>query len=127
MGASTWEGLMPDLATLGGVCAYDRANTGASDGVETPRSLSEAVTDLRALLVSAGVAPPYVLVGHSFGGLLVRLYAAIHPDEVAGIVLVDGTPIDIIDPELACSGLSEAACSAVRSQIRSEPRGRRAL
>ena len=40
---------MPDLATLGGVCAYDRANTGASDGVETPRSLSEAVTDLRAL------------------------------------------------------------------------------
>ncbi|MGA8689305.1 MAG: alpha/beta hydrolase, partial [Methyloceanibacter sp.] len=54
-----------------------------------PRSAGDIVADLRALLVAAGVRPPYVLVGHSFGGLVVRLFASTVPDEVVGLVLVD--------------------------------------
>jgi len=54
-----------------------------------PRSAGDAVTDLHTLLQAAGVPGPYVLVGHSFGGLIVRLYASAYPDEVVGLVLVD--------------------------------------
>ena len=71
------------------VCRYDRAGRGASDAAVSPRNPSEIVADLHALLHRAELAPPYVLVGHSFGGLLVRLFAQRHRDEVAGLVLVD--------------------------------------
>jgi pimeloyl-ACP methyl ester carboxylesterase len=77
------------------VCAYDRPGTVAgsmrsrSDPAPMPRSAGDIVADLRALLAAAGVRPPYVLVGHSFGGLVVRLFASTVPDEVIGLVLVD--------------------------------------
>ena len=68
------------------VCSYDRANApgGASDPAPTPRTAEEVVADLHALLAAAEVPGPYVLVGHSLGGLFVRLYAGRYPDEVAG-------------------------------------------
>jgi pimeloyl-ACP methyl ester carboxylesterase len=77
------------------VCAYHRPGTVAgsqrsrSDPAPMPRSAGDVVADLRALLDAAGVRPPYVLVGHSFGGLVVRLFASTVPDEVVGLVLVD--------------------------------------
>jgi pimeloyl-ACP methyl ester carboxylesterase len=81
------------------VCAYDRPGTVASHGenvlpsrsdpVAQPRTATDAVADLHALLGAGGVPGPYVLAGHSLGGLFVRLYAATYPDEVVGIVLVD--------------------------------------
>lgn len=81
------------------VCAYERPGVAAvldghlvpsrSDPVPMPRTAESVVSDLHALLRAAGVPGPYVLVGHSFGGLLVRLYAATYPDEVVGMVLVD--------------------------------------
>jgi pimeloyl-ACP methyl ester carboxylesterase len=76
-------------------CAYDRPGTpvgdkpSRSDPTPQPRTAGDAVADLHALLAAAGVATPVVLVGHSYGGLVVRLYARTHPDEVAGMVLVD--------------------------------------
>jgi pimeloyl-ACP methyl ester carboxylesterase len=68
-------------------CAYDRAGFGWSTGA--PESMSQDTADLRALLKAANVAGPYVLVGHSLGGLLVRRYAHHYPDAVSGMVLVD--------------------------------------
>jgi pimeloyl-ACP methyl ester carboxylesterase len=88
--------VLESVAGFSRVCAYDRPGTlldldhrGRSDPVRMPRTLAEVVADLHALLGAAGVTPPYVLVGHSFGGMVVRLYASDYPDEVAGLVLVD--------------------------------------
>jgi pimeloyl-ACP methyl ester carboxylesterase len=75
------------------VCGYDRPDAPASHSDPTPiRTAQEVVDDLRALLAAAGEPGPYVLVGHSLGGLYVQLFAYRHPDEVAGLVLVDPTP-----------------------------------
>jgi hypothetical protein len=77
------------------VCAYDRPGTpvgekpSRSDPVAQPTTAEDAVSDLHALLSAAGVAGPYVLVGHSYGGLVVRLFASTYPDDVSGLVLVD--------------------------------------
>jgi pimeloyl-ACP methyl ester carboxylesterase len=65
------------------------------------RTVQDSVDDLHALLDAAGGSGPYVLIGHSFGGLIVRLYASQYPDDVAGLVLVDGMP-----PDLLASGLA---------------------
>lgn len=69
--------------------AYDRAGLGWSDPAAEPRTYDGMARDLEALLTAAGEPPPFVLVGASFGGLLVRAYARLHPDKVAGMVLVD--------------------------------------
>ena len=100
--AAVWSAVQGEVATTTRVCSYDRANVpgGASDPSDptasTPRlrSAAELVADLHALLAAAAVPGPYVLVGHSVGGLIVRLYAATYPDEVAGMVLVDATHED---------------------------------
>ncbi len=91
--------VLPAVARFTRVCAYDRPGTivdpddptdrSRSDPVPQPRAAQETVADLHTLLHAAGVPGPYVLVGHSFGGLFVRLYAATYPDEAAGMVLVD--------------------------------------
>ena len=73
------------------VCSYDRAGYGWSDPVRRPRDSLQLVAELHALLIRAGVAPPYLLVGHSFGGLNMLLFASTHPGEVSGLVLVDAS------------------------------------
>ena len=73
------------------VCVYDRAGRGWSDPAASPPDGAQIATDLHTLLDRAHVPGPYVLAGHSFGGLYVRTYAAKYPDEVAGLVLVDST------------------------------------
>jgi pimeloyl-ACP methyl ester carboxylesterase len=74
------------------VCSYDRANKGRSGSAPTPRTGTGLVRDLHGLLQAAEVPGPYVLVGHSAGGLLVQAYAASHPDEVAGVVALNPVP-----------------------------------
>jgi pimeloyl-ACP methyl ester carboxylesterase len=73
------------------VCVYDRAGRGWSDPADTPQDGARIATDLHTLLHRAGEPGPYVLAGHSFGGLYVRIFAEHYPDEVAGLVLVDST------------------------------------
>lgn len=90
----TWDWVVPDVQRFTRVCAYDRAGLGRSAPGPLPRTSERIVDELRTLLVRARVPGPYVLVGHSFGGLNVRLYAARNPELVAGVVLVDATPED---------------------------------
>ncbi|RYC10603.1 alpha/beta fold hydrolase [Nocardioides zhouii] len=74
------------------VCSYDRANKGRSGSAPTPRTGEDLVSDLHGLLEAAEVPGPYVLVGHSAGGLLVQAYAATFPDEVGGVVALNPVP-----------------------------------
>ncbi len=84
-----WCQLQDEIAHFGCVCLYDRAGYQWSDAVSGPRSLDDRVKDLNTLLAKAHLPGPYVLVAHSYGGFLVRLFARDHRDLVAGLVLVD--------------------------------------
>jgi pimeloyl-ACP methyl ester carboxylesterase len=83
--------ITPAVARHTRVCVYDRAGRGWSQTANTPQDGARIATDLHTLLHSAGIPGPYVLAGHSFGGLYVRIFAAHYPNEVAGLVLVDST------------------------------------
>jgi pimeloyl-ACP methyl ester carboxylesterase len=72
-------------------CWYDRLGVGLSDQDTTRHSALDSVEDLHELLPKTGAKPPYVLVGHSYGGMLALMYAGQHPDDVAGLVLADST------------------------------------
>jgi pimeloyl-ACP methyl ester carboxylesterase len=88
-GLLDWQTVQPKVATFTRVCSYDRSGIGWSDSGPTPRTSQRIVRELHALLSEAGEEGPYVLVGHSFGGANVQLYASEYPEEVAGMVLVD--------------------------------------
>ncbi len=87
--SSTWLFIQPEVAKTTRVCSYDRAGYGWSNPSPYPRTASQRVEELHKLLVNANVQGPYVLVGHSLGGILVRVYDHTYPDEVVGMVLVD--------------------------------------
>jgi pimeloyl-ACP methyl ester carboxylesterase len=96
--SETWDKVQPEIAKFGRTCVYDRAGLGKSERRSNPSYPSEEIVkDLHALLVNAHVAPPLVLVGHSFGGMNVRLYASKYPKEVVGMVLVDSVHEDEMD------------------------------
>jgi pimeloyl-ACP methyl ester carboxylesterase len=89
-----WQLVQPGVAKFARVCSYDRGGMGWSDPGAQPRTSQQIVEELHALLNNAEVEGPYVLVGHSFGGTNVQLYASQYPDEVAGMVLVDSATED---------------------------------
>ena len=84
-----WSLVQPELGRSTRVCAYDRAGMGWSDPGPQPRTPRQIAGELHTLLTNAGIAEPYVLVGHSLAGKNVRLFTIAHPDQVAGMVLVD--------------------------------------
>jgi pimeloyl-ACP methyl ester carboxylesterase len=84
-----WAPFQKEISQFTDVCWYDRAGEGWSDAGPYPRTSVEIATDLHTLLQRAGVPPPYVLAGASFGGVNSRVYAGLYPDEVAGLVLID--------------------------------------
>lgn len=88
-GAQAWSRVQPEVGETTRACAFDRPGYGASDEGPAPRDATRIVGDLKAGLKVAGIAGPYVLVGHSMGGYDMRLFANLHPEEVVGMVLVD--------------------------------------
>jgi len=89
--ANTWRDVLTPIAQFARVCAYDRQGLGTSGRTAAPPSGIEAVETLHALLRAADERPPLVMAGHSYGGMLVRLYATRYPSEVAGLILVDSS------------------------------------
>ncbi len=86
-----WNKVFPEVARTNTVFAYNRPGIGENPATVRPRDGATIIEDLRALLASRNIRPPYVLVGHSAGGLYMQLYARRYPAEVAGLVLVDST------------------------------------
>ena len=84
-----WQGILGGVSRFAHVCAYDRAGLGWSDPVSGPRSFDDRAEDLHSLLQHADIPGPYILVGHSYGGYVVRRFAAAYPKAVSGIVLID--------------------------------------
>lgn len=84
-----WALVQPAVAQFTQVCTYDRAGLGWSEPSPHPRTSAKMVDELHMMLTNAGITGPYVLVGHSFGGINMRLFARQYPDSVVGLVLVD--------------------------------------
>ena len=109
--STSWgETVQPGVAKTTQVCTYDRAGMGWSDAGPLPRDASQFARELHTLLQNAHVPGPYVLVGHSLGGLPVRVFVHEYPEEVAGVVLI----------ELMNSARFNAASAEVLSQSRSQ-------
>lgn len=87
--ALSWARVQPAVAGKTRTVAFDKAGMGFSDPGPLPRTAAAVVDDLRSALAAAGITPPHVLVGHSAGGLQMRLFAFHHPQDVAGMVMVD--------------------------------------
>jgi pimeloyl-ACP methyl ester carboxylesterase len=115
---TTWADVVGGVRGSHRTCSYDRANRGQSGSLAGVRSSADAAVDLHALLASAKIPPPYILVGHSLGGISTRLFAARYADEVVGIVLVDATPSTFVAD--ACAIVDAAQCETFRSDFRPE-------
>jgi pimeloyl-ACP methyl ester carboxylesterase len=123
-GSSVWyRAAQDEVAKVAQVCTYDRAGLGWSDPAPLPRSLDARVDDLHVLLKKSGMKGPFILVGHSMGGLLVRLTAQKYPKDVAGIVTMDssleeinGLP-DSVERSLASARQLDPAIGAIMQGI----------
>ena len=143
-----WSRVQPEVSEFTRACSYDRAGYGWSEPGPSPRHAVRLAAELDRLLLSAGVPPPYVLVGHSFGGLTIRILAARREQTVAGLVLVDtvherqfqhlkaagvGTPTAptgrrfvIINPGIVPEGLPESV-KPLAQRLAEMPKAVRAL
>jgi pimeloyl-ACP methyl ester carboxylesterase len=90
----TWSLVQPEVAQTTRVCAYDFGGFGWSELGPQPPTMEKILAELHTLLINAGIEGPYILVGHSLGGMYVRAYAVRYPEEVVGMVLVDPTHED---------------------------------
>jgi pimeloyl-ACP methyl ester carboxylesterase len=110
-GLLDWQTVQPKVVEFARVCSYDRSGIGWSESGTEPRTSPRIVKELHALLSDAGEEGPYVLVGHSFGGANVQLYASEYPEEVAGMVLVDSA----LDQRVLDKDLRDALAKAAPS------------
>jgi pimeloyl-ACP methyl ester carboxylesterase len=112
---STWADVVGEVRGSHRTCTYDRANTGESSAAAGVRTHADAVADLHTLLGTANIPPPYILVGHSLGGISMRLFATTHADEVVALILVDATPTTFVED--ACAIVDAAQCATFRSDF----------
>ena len=122
-----WAAVAPQVAKSTAVLTYDRAGYGASRVAFDRRSAIEVVADLRGLLEAAGLKPPYVLVGHSLGGLYMQYFARQYPGEVVGLVLVESTHWDqqarMEKESPATAAMTTVLVRSMPSHVRSEYEG----
>ena len=118
---STWDAVQAPVSARTRVCAYNRANIGVSDAAPKPRTTTDMVDDLEHLLAAADEPPPYVLVGFSFGGLVMQQFAASHPDDVAGVVLVESNHPD--EQRQFESHLTRRQIQEDRAEVAGNPEG----
>ena len=88
-GLASWATVQSSAAKFARTLSYDRAGLGQSEPGPKPRAAKQIAAELHTALQKAGIAPPYILVGHSFGGIYARVFADMYPKEVAGMVLID--------------------------------------
>jgi pimeloyl-ACP methyl ester carboxylesterase len=100
-GLTTWSAVLEDVSTFAAVVAYDRAGIGQSNADDQPPTPRRMARQLRALLAATDARPPFVLVGHSWGGLLIRMFAAEYPADVTGLVYVDPTDPRSLEQNIA--------------------------
>lgn len=122
-GMATFQDVAPELATTATVILYDRAGYGGSDATAGARDAAAVERELSALLEQSGVSGPYVLVGHSLGGLYAEYFAAQHPDQVLGVVLEETRPADFTR---RCEGAGISPCTLPASMAWTLPEGGRA-
>lgn len=96
----TWDPILPAVARFAPVLAYDRSGTGESEWDGMPPTPERVGARLSDLLDRLQIVPPYVLVGHSWGGALVRFFAGAHPEQVAGVLYIDPTDITLTKADL---------------------------
>ena len=140
-GSQTWTSVQPGIAANTRVCSYDRAGILWSEPREEPRDADRIATELHSLLYAASEPPPYVMVAHSLGGPLVRVYSERYPSEVVGVVFVDAShpqqwsryPDEVLEAvadvnsRLPARGLLKLAVTTgvyrLRSPLRGDPVG----
>ncbi|MBP1703599.1 MAG: putative hydrolase or acyltransferase of alpha/beta superfamily [Chloroflexi bacterium] len=114
----SWQSIIDGIAKETRVCAYDRAGYGQSEPGPLPRDSGRETEELALLLNKAGIKGPYILVGHSLGGLNMQVFAGKYPDQVAGMLLLDPPPLEWLSggsfPELREMFLQQA--EALQSQ-----------
>jgi pimeloyl-ACP methyl ester carboxylesterase len=98
---NTWSLVQPEISKYTRICAYDRVGLGQSDPGPEPKTYFQVVTDLHTLLGEAGILSPYILVGHSLGGMYMLLFIHRYPGEVLGLILVDSSHPDSFPLSLA--------------------------
>jgi pimeloyl-ACP methyl ester carboxylesterase len=92
--STSWALVQPKVAEFTHVCSYDRAGLSWSDNCAVPRTLHQIVSELSSLLAQAGLSGPYILVGHSFGGAVIRAFANLQSTDVAGLIFVDPVSLE---------------------------------
>ncbi|WP_254636326.1 alpha/beta fold hydrolase, partial [Bacillus sp. GbtcB15] len=92
--SKAWDSVISVLSLLTDVLIYDRAGLGKSESSSRPRTSREMIIELKELVKGTKIELPFILVGHSFGGVNARLYANEYPNDVCGLILVDSTPED---------------------------------
>lgn len=92
----TWQLVQPVVGQTTRVCSYDRAGFGWSEAGPEPRTSQRIAQELHTLLAAGGITGPFILAGHSAGGMHVQVYASQYPDDVVGLVLIDATPAQLM-------------------------------
>jgi pimeloyl-ACP methyl ester carboxylesterase len=124
--AQKWHDIQDRLAETSRVCTYDRAGYGRSEPGPMPRHSQRSADELQLLLKVAGIQGPYVLVGHSLGGLNAQVFASRYPDLVSGLVLIDPPPLDFFTGK-AFSGLYEMASQQTSEYSAAAERARQSV
>ncbi|MBE0703737.1 MAG: alpha/beta fold hydrolase [Afipia sp.] len=109
-----WSWVQPEVAKTTRFCTYDRAGMGYSEAGPLPRNAEQFATELHMLLERANIAGPYVMVGHSLGGLPVRIFVHNYPTEVAGVVLIESmSPRQMTQPPAEIESQTPSQSSGV--------------